>query len=263
MGLLEGRRALVTGGASGIGLATVKRLTAEGASVAVVDMNEAAAKEAAAEIGGVAIAGDAGDSKDVKRFFDEAASAFGGLDIAYMNAGLTTGQADIAQLTDEQYERIRRVNLDGVVYGIREASRIMEADKGGSIVATASLAGIVAYGQDPIYALTKHGVVGLVRGYGLLVRERGLTLNAICPGIVETPLVGAEAAKMLKDNGFPLLQPEDIAEAVVRAITGGGSGECWVCQPGREPIVYEFKGAPGPRTEGAVGRVPPGVPNVS
>lgn len=252
---LEGCRALVTGGASGIGLATARRLTDEGARVAVADLDEAAAKEAASELGGVAVAVDVSDAGQVSRAFKDAADELGGLDLVHLNAGVTTGEDDIASLTNAQYKRILGANVDGVVYGTREAVRLMS--DGGAIVCTASLAGIVAYPPDPIYALTKHAVVGLVRGLGPKLAERSVTINAVCPGIVETPLVGDEAAKFLKDSGFPLIQAEEIAEAVVRAVRSGESGNCWIIQPGREPLVYEFKGVPGPRVAGAEGMRPP------
>jgi NAD(P)-dependent dehydrogenase (short-subunit alcohol dehydrogenase family) len=186
----------------------------------------------------------------------------GGLDIAYLNAGVTTQQPEFSELTDEQYFRILNINVNGVVFGVREAVRAMTPG-GGSILATASLAGLIAYAGDPIYALTKHAVVGLVRGLGITLPERGITINAICPGITETPLVGDEAIKALRAANFPLISPEEIAEACVQAITSGLSGQCWCIQPGREPVRYEFRGVPGPRLEGAVGRVPPGIPQVS
>jgi NAD(P)-dependent dehydrogenase (short-subunit alcohol dehydrogenase family) len=262
MGVLEGRRALITGGASGIGLATVRRFVDEGASVVIVDLNEKGGKEAAAEVGATFVRADVSDSAQVAGAFAQAVEALGGLDIAYMNAGVTTGQPEFGDLTDEQYFRILNINVNGVVFGVREAIRAMTPG-GGSILATASLAGLIAYGGDPIYALTKHAVVGLVRGLGATLPERGITINAICPGITETPLVGPDAVEFLKAANFPLIPPEWIAEACVRAITDGDSGRCWTIQPGRDPVKYEFKGVPGPRIEGAVGRVPPGMRQLS
>lgn len=266
MGLLEGRHALVTGGASGIGLATVRRFAAEGAAVAIVDVNDTAGKEAAEETGGTFVRADGSDPDQVVEAFRQAIDALGGLDVAYMNAGVTVRPPDdrrepgsvfdIVELTEQQYRRIMGINVDGVVYGVREAVRHMTG--GGSILATASIAGITSYPPDPIYALTKHAVVGLVRALGPALAERGITINAICPGITETPLVGTEAAKMLKEAGFPLIPPEGIAEACVMTITDGGSGNAWVIQPGRDPLPYGFRGIPGPRTPGAEGMPPPG-----
>lgn len=259
MGALDGRCAIVTGGGSGIGLATARLFTREGAKVAVADLNEEAAKEAASEIGGVAIRMDVADPTQVADAFQRAGSELGKVDIAHLNAGVTTGESDIAKLTDAQYRRILGANVDGVVFGAREAVRALDRAGGGAIVATASLAGIVAYPPDPIYALTKHAVVGLVRALGPPLSEKGITINAVCPGITETPLVGEEAVSFLKESGFPLLEPEDIADGVFRAVTSGEGGQCWVCQPGREPLAYEFRGVPGPRVAGAEGMVPPGV----
>lgn len=261
MGQLEGRRALITGGASGIGLATARRFLDEGASVSIVDFNEEAGRKAAEELDVRFVRADVSDPVDVAKAFAEAGDALGGLDIAYMNAGVTTQQPDFAELTDEQYFRILNVNVNGVVFGVREAIRAMTA--GGSILATASLAGLIAYAGDPVYALTKHAVVGLVRGLGQSLPEKGITINAICPGITETPLLGDEAVQMLKAANFPLIPASAIADACVVAITSGRSGDCWCIQPGREPTRYEFRGVPGPRLEGAEGKVPPGVPQVS
>ena len=258
MGVLGGRKALITGGASGIGLATAQRFIDEGASVVIVDFNEAAGKAAADALPAIFIHADMGDSHAVADAFRQASSALGGLDIAYLNAGVTTQQPNFAELTDEQYFRILNINVNGVVFGVREAIKAMTPN-GGSILATASLAGLIAYEGDPIYALTKHAVVGLCRGLGLQLRDSGITLNAICPGITATPLVGDQAIKMLEDANFPVIAPEHIADACVAAITSGKTGQAWPVQAGREPEPYAFHGVPGPRIEGSVGRVPPGT----
>ena len=142
------------------------------------------------------------------------------------------------------------------VLGVRElASRLMPG--GGSIVVTASLAGLMPMPQDPVYSLTKHAVVGLVRSVAPQLEERGIRINAVCPGIVDTPLLGHDGRAVFEAAGFPLLAPGDVAEAVMRAIDGGRTGECWVVQPGREPLVYEFRGVPGPRFAGAETKLPP------
>jgi NAD(P)-dependent dehydrogenase (short-subunit alcohol dehydrogenase family) len=257
MGRFDGRVALVTGGASGIGKATVQRLAAEGAKVCVVDMNEAAAKQVASDVGGIAIGCDVGDSAAVDATFARCTSELGPPTIVYLNAGITTAESAIDLLTDDQYDKIMRVNVDGVVYGLRAAARSMQANGGGDIVATASLAGLIAFPLDPIYTLTKHAVVGLVRSVAPQLEPKKITVNAVNPGITDTPLMGTEGKARLEAAGFPLLQPEDIAEAVVMAITDGTTGQCWACQPGREPLKFRFGQVPGPRAEGGIGRVPP------
>ncbi|WP_214104213.1 SDR family NAD(P)-dependent oxidoreductase [Acrocarpospora catenulata] len=233
---LAGRRALVTGGASGIGLATVRRLAAEGATVAVADLDVDRGTRAAEEVAGLFLRMDVGDPVQVAEGFHAAAARLGGLDIAYLNAGANTGEADIAALTDARYRRALAVNVDQMVFGTREAVKIMTAGRGGAILATSGLAGLFAYAQDPIYCMAKHAVIGLVRGLAPTLTQHKITINAICPGVVATPLVSEAATKYLNEVGLPLLQPADIATAVVRAISSGGTGEAWICQPGSEPL---------------------------
>jgi NAD(P)-dependent dehydrogenase (short-subunit alcohol dehydrogenase family) len=258
LGLIDGKGALVTGGASGIGLATSRRLHAEGARVVVLDFAEAGGKRAAEEVDGHFVRCDVTDPHDVAEAFRQAEQHLDRIDVAHLNAGVVSKTNDITELTDEEYRRVTGVNVDGVLFGIREATRAMKRTGGGSIVATASLAGLVAYPTDPLYALTKHAVVGLVRGLAPLLAKDGITINCVCPGITDTPMIGA-AREGLVQSGFPLITPEEIAEGVVRAIASGGTGEAWVCQAGREALSYEFRGVPGPRTPGAEGMAPPDV----
>lgn len=259
MGQLDGRIALVTGGASGIGKATAERFTQEGARVCIVDLPGDAGVHVADELDGLFVAADVGDSAAVDAAFDTCARELGGLDIAHLNAGLAIEVASLDELDDDTYRQIMRVNVDGVVFGARAAIRTLTRRGGGAIVATASLAGIVPFAPDPVYSLTKHGVVGLVRSIAPGLRQQGITANCVCPGIVDTALIRADVRAMFIEAGFPLLEASDIAEAVMRAITSGATGEAWVCQPGREPEPYRFPEVPGPRVAGAQGVVPPGV----
>jgi NAD(P)-dependent dehydrogenase (short-subunit alcohol dehydrogenase family) len=215
-------KALVTGGASGIGAAIVARLRADGYEVESLDIV---------------------DGFDVSQ--PEAWEGVGAVDLACLNAGVITGEADPTRLTVEQYRRALAVNVDGVVLGVRRLARVLEP--GSAIVATASLAGLVAVPDDPVYALTKHAVVGYVRSVAPLLSERGIRIQAVCPGWADTALTDAFFKGELRARGFRLLQPEDIAEAVLVAARSEGTGEAWVVQPGREPINYAFKGVPGPR----------------
>ncbi|MCA1702238.1 MAG: SDR family oxidoreductase, partial [Actinobacteria bacterium] len=165
-----------------------------------------------------------------------------------------TGESDITKLSVERYRRALGVNVDGVVFGARAVVPVMPS--GGAIVATASLAGLVAYPGDPIYAVTKHAVVGLVRSLADQLQERGITINAVCPGFTETPMLEGFVGAF-REAGFPLLDPSDVAEAVAGIVTSGRSGEVFVCQPGRTCEPYKFRGVPGPRSEGAEGMAPP------
>jgi NAD(P)-dependent dehydrogenase (short-subunit alcohol dehydrogenase family) len=214
--------ALVTGSAGGIGSAIVRKLRAEGFDVRELDL-----------VNGF-------DVTD-----PEAWEHIGSVDLACLNAGVITGESEIAALTDEQYRRAVRVNVDGVVYGVRRLDRVMP--RGSTIVVTASLAGLTAIPDDPIYGLTKHAVVGFVRSVAGQLSERGIRIQAVCPGWADTPLTTNGFRQDLQERGFRLLSPEAVAEGVWAAYKSEGTGEAWVVQPGREPLHYEFKGVPGPR----------------
>lgn len=257
MGALSGKVAVVTGGASGIGLASARLLSSEGATVVVVDADGDGAERAAASIGGVAVRADVGDAGTWKDIVG-AARQLGGLDVVHLNAGVTTGEPDIEKVSDEQYRRILSVNVDGIVFGARAVVPELASRGGGSIVATSSLAGIVAFAGDPMYTLTKHAVVGFVRAVAPRLAERNITINAICPGLVDTPLIDGEIRDALAGSGFPLIAPDDVAAAVLGCVLGTDTGQAVVVQLGREPVAYRFGRSPGPRLAGAEGTIPPG-----
>lgn len=259
MAALDGKVALVTGAASGIGRATAERLTAEGAAVCVVDLTDDAGRDVADSVGGVFHRADVGDAGEIDAAFATCERELGGVDIAFLNAGIAIGHPDIETLPDNLYRTIMRVNVDGVVYGARAAVRAFERRSGGAIVATSSLAGIIPFAPDPVYDLTKHAVVGFIRSIAPTLLAKGITANTVNPGMTDTNIIGDDERRLIREANFPLLTPPDIAEAVFRIVTGGRTGECWVCQPGREPEPYHFHDVPGPRTEGSQGRVPPGV----
>jgi NAD(P)-dependent dehydrogenase (short-subunit alcohol dehydrogenase family) len=209
------RRALVTGGRSGIGAAVVAALEGEGAEVEVLDL------------------ADGFDVADPRAW-----DAVGAVDFAALNAGVTTGEGDMARLTDEQYRRILGANADGVVNGVRRLAQVMEP--GGAIVATASLAGLTTMELDPIYAGTKHFVVGFVRSVARQLHERAITINAICPAIVDTPLLGAGGADRVRSAGYELLSPDEVAAAILKAARSGETGQAWPVVPGRPVEPHEF-----------------------
>jgi NAD(P)-dependent dehydrogenase (short-subunit alcohol dehydrogenase family) len=123
-------------------------------------------------------------------------------------------------------------------------------------VATASLAGLIGFSPDPIYCLTKHAVVGLVRSLVPQLSGRKITINAVCPSIVDTPMVG-DSRGLLESSGFPLIDPAAVAQAVIDRLAGDETGEAMVIQAGREALAYRFARPPGPRAGGAVGQLPP------
>jgi NAD(P)-dependent dehydrogenase (short-subunit alcohol dehydrogenase family) len=216
-------KAIVTGGEGGLGRAMRTRLEREGFEV---------------------------ESLDVATGFDvtspEAWEQVGAVDVACLNAGVLTGD-----LTYENYRRAVAVNVDGVVLGVLRLRQVMDV---GAIVATASLAGLTGMPSDPVYSLTKHAIVGFVRSMAPLLEP--VRLNAVCPGLADTPMIDGQRAA-LAAAGFPLVRPDDVAEAMWRAVSGGAAGECWFVQPGREPAPFRFPSLPGPRVDGErVGRPP-------
>ena len=227
------RTAVVTGSASGIGEAVVALLRADGAKVQGLDL------------------ADGFDVADPRAW-----ETVGAAELACLNAGVLTGNGDIASLSDGHYRRAVGVNVDGVVFGVRRLARVMP--KGSTIVATASLAGLMPAAQDPLYTLTKHAVVGFVRSVAPQLAARDVRINAVAPGFVDTPLLGEEGRARFVDAGFPLLQPDDVARAILTAARSGGTGQVWVIQPGREAQPFRFPSVPGPRdASGAAVGLPP------
>jgi NAD(P)-dependent dehydrogenase (short-subunit alcohol dehydrogenase family) len=197
---------------------------------------------------------DVGDRDQLENAVNHAIGSHGRLDVVHLNAGIATGERDLTALDAAGYRRAMSVNVDGVVFGVMAAAPAMSG--GGAIVATASLAGLVPYPGDPIYGLTKHAVVGFVRAAADQLRERNITINAICPGFTDTPIL-AGAAEQFRAAGFPLLEAEEVAASVLQIARGDETGTVFVCQPGRTLVPYEFRGVPGPRVDGTTGVAPP------
>ena len=219
--------ALVTGAAGGIGRALVALLESEGTQVRGLDLV------------------DGFDVTD-RAAWDSVEPA----DLVCLNAGvLAAGDGSL-----EDYRRILAVNVDGVVFGVQALAPKLR--DGSAFVVTASLAGLIPMESDPLYVLTKHAVVGYARSMAPVLEPRGIRINLVCPGIVRTPMTeGAQAE--LDAAGFPLMEPDQIAAAILAAGRSEETGQAWVCQPGREPLKFRFPNVPGPRVEGAEGMVPP------
>jgi NAD(P)-dependent dehydrogenase (short-subunit alcohol dehydrogenase family) len=175
-GRLEGKVAIVTGAASGIGKASAALFAREGARVIAADVNAS---------DGV-IAADAGREDDVVGLVERAVSEHGGLDIFFANAGISGGLASIFEQTPEDWNEILRVNLIGPFLAIKHAAPVMKDRGGGSIICTASVAGIRAGAGGPAYSASKSGVISLVEVAATQLCGANIRVNAICPGLIET-----------------------------------------------------------------------------
>ncbi len=221
MGLLEGQLAVVTGGASGIGRATARRMTDEGASVAVIDINGDAAHEFAEEIGGSAHVADVTDADGLRGAVDAAAAVMGGITIMFNNAGVG-GQAPLHKWAPEEWDHLLAVNLTGVYLGFRAAVPHIRAAGGGSIVSTASISGTRPAAGEAPYAAAKAGVAAITASAALEYGP-GIRVNSVSPGMILTALTEPllqflphERARYERTTPLGRIgQPDDIADVVV------------------------------------------------
>jgi len=175
MGRLEGKVAIVTGAASGIGKATVELFRSEGAIVVGADVAD-----------GADVRADAGSETEVKRLIDDTVAKHGGLDIFFANAGISGGFASISEQTADDWAEILRINLIGPFLAIKYAAPAIQARGGGSIVCTASVAGLRSGAGGAAYSASKAGVINLVQTAAQQLSGSGIRVNAICPGLIET-----------------------------------------------------------------------------
>lgn len=255
MSEFEGQVALVTGGAAGIGAGVARALAAAGATVVVADVDAERGQAVAGEVGGTFVRCDVRDPADSVAAVQVAVDRYGGLDLVALNAGIAGGLGfggdgfgeggfDLAR-----YRMVTGINLDGVVFGVQAALPALAARGGprpAQIIATASLAGLTGVPFDPVYAATKHAVVGLVRSLGPALAARRVRVNAVCPSFARTAIIGPIEA-MLAEQGVPLLEVSDVVEAVLAIAAGEGTGEAWYVVPGRPAEPFRFRGVPGPR----------------
>jgi meso-butanediol dehydrogenase/(S,S)-butanediol dehydrogenase/diacetyl reductase len=221
MGLLEGQRAVVTGGASGIGRATARRMAEEGATVAVLDINGDAAGECARDIGGTAHVADVSDPDGMRDAVDAAAMAMGGITILYNNAGIG-GMSPLAEWEPEEWHRLITVNLTGVYLGFRAAVPHLRASGGGSIVSTASISGTRPAAGEAPYSAAKAGVAAITASAALEYAPH-IRVNSVSPGMIATALTApllefVPNAQERYERTTPMGrvgQPEDIADVVV------------------------------------------------
>jgi NAD(P)-dependent dehydrogenase (short-subunit alcohol dehydrogenase family) len=235
----ENKVALVTGAASGMGLATAKAFAEAGAAVALADVNEDGARSAAEALAAaghraIGIRCDVANLDEVAAMVTETVSTFGRLDAAFNNAGVQSPVAETADADPKDYHFVMGINLQGVWNCMKYELLQMRQQGSGAIVNNSSLGGLVGIAERGIYHASKHGVVGLTKSAGLEYASRGIRINAVCPGIIETPMVMGmletqpEAMEeMMKEVPIKRLgRAEEIADAVL-----------WLCSPASSFVI--------------------------
>jgi NAD(P)-dependent dehydrogenase (short-subunit alcohol dehydrogenase family) len=235
----ESKVVLITGAASGMGLAAARAFAAEGAAVALADVNEAAARTAAQQLvaaghKAMAVRCDVTDDAQVEAMVEKTISSFGRLDAAFNNAGIQSPVSEIADASVEEFDRVNAVNLRGIFSCMKYELLQMRKQGSGAIVNNSSLGGLVGIAGRAMYHAGKHGVLGLTKSAALEYASRGIRINAVCPGIIDTPMVAgmltsqAEAMKeLMKDVPIGRLgRADEVAAAVL-----------WLCSPGASFVI--------------------------
>jgi NAD(P)-dependent dehydrogenase (short-subunit alcohol dehydrogenase family) len=221
---LSGKVAVITGGASGIGFATAKRMRAEGATIVIGDIDPKTGKPAADELDGLFVPVDVADKAAVDNLFDTAASTYGSVDIAFNNAGISPPDDDLIENTElDAWDRVQNINLKSVYLCSKAALRHMVPQQKGSIINTASFVAVMGSATSQIsYTASKGGVLAMSRELGVQFARQGIRVNALCPGPVNTPLLQELFAKDPERAARRLVhiplgrfaEPEELAAAV-------------------------------------------------
>jgi NAD(P)-dependent dehydrogenase (short-subunit alcohol dehydrogenase family) len=236
----EDKVALVTGAASGLGLATAKAFAQSGAAVVLADWNEAAARSAADELAAqghraLAIGCDVADDAQVEAMVEQTVATFGRLDAAYNNAGVQNVLAETADATREDFDRVTAINLRGVWSCMKFELRQMRKQGSGAIVNCSSIGGLIGGAGRGTYHAAKHGVLGLTTSAALEYAAQGIRINAVCPGLIQTPMSDQMMAAGQADaldamlQGVPvgrLGRADEIADAVL-----------WLCSSAASLVV--------------------------
>ncbi|MFI1760389.1 SDR family NAD(P)-dependent oxidoreductase [Streptomyces sp. NPDC020571] len=234
-----GQVAFVTGASSGMGLATARAFAETGAAVGLADINEAALTAATKQLTdaghqALALVCDVTDEDQVAAAVDRTVETFGRLDMAYNNAGIQIPPTDAADESADQFDRVNAINLRGIWAAMKHELRHMRAQGSGAIVNCSSLGGLVGIPGRASYHATKHGVIGLTGSAALEYAPRGIRINAICPGTIDTPMVSDMIAKGELDRAeAEANQPigrlgtaDEMAQAVL-----------WLCSPGASFVI--------------------------
>jgi NAD(P)-dependent dehydrogenase (short-subunit alcohol dehydrogenase family) len=233
---MTGKVAIVTGASSGIGRATARAFADAGAAVVLADVQVAPGEEFAREIQGMGgralfVKCDVSRQADVETLVQKSVSQFGRIDYAFNNAGVEGTPAPSAECTEENFDRTIAINLKGVWLCMKHELQQMLKQGGGTIVNCSSVAGLVGFAGIPAYTASKHGVIGLTKAAALEYAKTGIRVNAVCPGVIETPMV-SRFTKNDPNNAYQLIagepvgrmgRPEEIAKAVLWLCSGDAS----------------------------------------
>jgi len=244
-GLLEGKSIIITGGSTGIGRATAERCAEEGAAVVIADINKGEAQltcDVIKEHGGnvMFVETDVTDASAVKAMIEATVETHGTLDGAFNNAGIEGAFTNIVKMTEAEFDRTVNVDLKGVWLCVKhEIEQFMSQGSGGSIVSTASVAGLVGTRGGSAYCAAKHGVVGLTKCAALEYARKKIRVNAVCPGVIETPMLDRIMAETGLDreafeNQEPMARfgnPREISEAVVWLLSDQASFVTGIAMP--------------------------------
>lgn len=242
---------VITGAASGIGAAVTRAARQSGATVLALDIDDAAGEVIAQETGAIYQHCNVAMQDDWQRvtaFLDSSRDEFGPPTRIHLNAGIQIAppSAPLSEyrfdaMTVERYRRMMGVNVDGVVFGLHALLPILEP--GAAIVVTASLAGITPYSVDPLYAMSKHAVVGLVRSLGPTLKKRDIKINAICPGGIDTAIIPEEQ----RTPDVVFMSPAHVATEVMRLMDEGETGKTWAKVSENKPaFIIRAPGDKGP-----------------
>ena len=231
--------ALVTGAGSGMGLATARAFAEAGAAVALADVDEDTVRSAAEELvaashEAIAVRCNVADEAEVAAMVEQTVSTFGRLDAAFNNAGVQSLAVETADATGEEFDRVNAINLRGVWNCMKYELRQMREQGSGAIVNCSSIGGLIGIPGRATYHASKHGVIGLTKSAALEYASRGICINAVCPGTINTPMVADMLANepdamkdIMRDQPIGRLgRPEEIAAAVL-----------WLCSPAASFVI--------------------------
>ncbi|MGK2878847.1 MAG: SDR family NAD(P)-dependent oxidoreductase [Solirubrobacterales bacterium] len=245
-GSLRGKVALITGGANGLGRAFAEALLEQDVAVMIADIDELNGSAAAEELGCAFEPLDVADAQANADIVARTTERFAGLHLLLLNAGIESPFSLGDDFDPDGYRRAMSINLDAVVYGFHAARRAIIESGGGSVLATASLAGLAAMAPQPIYGANKAAVVALARALGPAHAHEGIRVNAICPGFADTAII-AGVRDALTSAGVPIIEPRTVADAAVRVLASEDTGKALVVQAGVEPYYSRFPNIPRAR----------------